>query len=450
VRTAPIVCLLGSIALFGATEVAPAADLTAKFQEFMEACVKVDQFNGSVLVAQSGETIFSKGYGLANAEHGVPNTPQTKCRIGSITKQFTAMAILILHEQGKLKLDDPVGKFVAEAPKTWEKVTIHHLLTHTSGVHSYTSDPAYAKSMTHPETVTSMIARFKDRPLDFAPGTKFSYSNSGYFLLGAIIEKASGKSYEAFLKEAIFDPLGLKDTGYDHPQTVLPHRASGYTRTEHGLENAGYLDMAQPYAAGSLYSTVENLARWDQALADGKLIGKDSYAKMFTPVKEHYAYGLDVETRSGKKEISHGGGINGFVSYNLWYPDQKVSVVVLSNVLPLNPGKVAHGLAAIALGDPYELPKERKLAKVDPKIFDAYVGRYKLGAEMQLTITREADRLMVEPTGQPKHEIFPESETEFFLKVADVRLKFVKDSSGKVTHLVVRQGTHEDKAERIK
>jgi CubicO group peptidase (beta-lactamase class C family) len=446
VRTAPVFCLL---VLFAPCRATQAADLTPKFEEFMDACVKIDHFNGSVLVAQSGETIFSKGYGLANAELGIPNTPQTKFRIGSITKQFTAMAILILNEQGKLKLDDPVGKFVAAAPKTWEKVTIHHLLTHTSGVHSYTSDPSYGKSMTHPETVKSMIARFKDRPLDFAPGTKFSYSNSGYFLLGAVIEKTAGKSYEAFLKEAIFDPLGLKDSGYDHPKTVLPHRASGYTRADAGLEHASYLDMGQPYAAGSLYSTVEDLARWDQALADGKLIGKDSYAKMFTPVKEHYAYGLNVETRSGKKEISHGGGINGFVSFNSWYPDQKVCVVVLSNVLPLNPGKVANGLAAIALGIPYDLPKEHKVAKVDPKIYDAYAGRYKLGAEMQLTISREGDRLMVQPTSQPKREVFPESETEFFLKVADVQFKFVKDGSGKVTHVVVRQGTREEKAERI-
>ena len=167
------------------------------------------------------ETLFAKGYGFANAEHEVPNTTQTKFRLGSITKQFTAMAILILQEQGKLKIEDPIGKYIDDSPKAWEDVTIHHLLTHTGGVPSYTDDPAYVKKMMMPETVKSMIARFRDKPLDFKPGEKFHYSNSGYFLLGAIIEKVSGKSYEAFLKEAIFDPLGMHDTGYDHAATLL-------------------------------------------------------------------------------------------------------------------------------------------------------------------------------------------------------------------------------------
>jgi CubicO group peptidase (beta-lactamase class C family) len=433
----------------GLAPTARAEDLTSKFETYMDASGKVDRFSGSVLVSRDGETLFSRGYGLANAEHQVPNTPQTKFRLGSITKQFTAMAILILHEQGKLQLDDPVGKYLDDAPKAWEGVTIHHLLTHTSGVPSYTSDPEYRKKMMMPETVGSMIARFKDKPLNFKPGEKFEYSNSGYFLLGAVIEKVSGEGYEAFLKKAIFDPLGMKDTGYDHPRTVLPSRASGYTRTGEGLENAEYLDMAQPYAAGSLYSTVEDLAKWDRALADGKLIGKESYATMYTPVKNDYAYGWAVTTRSGRKEVGHGGGINGFATQINRYPDQKVCVVALCNVLPSNPGRVARDLAAIVFGEPYKVPEERKVAKVDPALYDAYAGRYRLGPATELTVTREGDRLMAQPTGQPKLEILPESETEFFIKIVDAKFTFVKDDKGKVTHVVLRQGTREEKAKRI-
>jgi CubicO group peptidase (beta-lactamase class C family) len=421
---------------------------TSKFAEYMDAAVAVDHFSGSVLVAKGGETLFSGGFGLANAEHQVANTPRTKFRLGSITKQFTAMAILILRDQGKLSLDDPIGKYIDDAPKAWEGVTIHHLLTHTSGVHSYTSDPIYALKMTQPETVKSMIARFKDKPLDFKPGEKFSYSNSGYFLLGAVIEKVSGDSYEAFLKRAIFDPLDLKDTGYDHPRTVLSLRASGYERGAKGVENARYLDMMQPYAAGSLYSTVEDLSRWDRALVASKLISKDSYVRMFTPARSHYAYGWVVEEHNGRKEVSHGGGINGFATQILRYPEQEVCVVVLSNVVPSNPAKVARGLAAVALGEPYDLPAERKVAKVDPKVFDAYAGRYRLTPELVLTVTRDGDRLMAEPTGQPKHELFPESEAAFFLKVADVRVTFVKDGD-KVTHAIVRQNGRDQKAIRI-
>ena len=372
----------------GLAVTARAKDLTSKFEEYMDACVTVSHFSGAVLVSKDGETVFGKGYGFANAEHQVPNTTRTKFRLGSITKQFTSMAILILQERGKLKLEDPVGKYVDDAPTAWKGVTIHHLLTHTGGVPSYTDDPAYMKKMMMPETVKTMIARFRDKPLDFKPGEKFHYSNSGYFLLGAVIEKLAGKSYEAFLKEAIFDPLEMKDTGYDHFATLLPGRASGYSIDGDGLKNSEYLDMAQPYAAGSLYSTVEDMARWDRALGDGKLISKESYAKMYTPSKNSYAYGWMVTTVKGRKEIEHGGGINGFVTQILRYPDQKVCVVVLCNVLPNNPGRVAHDLAAITFGEAYEMPKARKVAKVDPKVYDAYAGRYQVAPKVIATVTR--------------------------------------------------------------
>ena len=415
----------------------------------MDACVQVEHFSGTVLVTREGTPVFSKGYGLANVEHQVPNTPQTKFRLGSITKQFTAMAIMILKEQGKLGLDDPIGKYFDDPPSAWGPVTIHHLLTHTSGVHSYTSDPEYGRKMAHPETVKSMIARFKDKPLDFAPGEKFAYSNSGYFLLGAIIERVSGTTYEAFLKHAIFEPLGMNDSGYDHPATVLPHRAAGYVRKGDVVENAEYLDMAQPYAAGSLYSTVVDLATWDRALSEGRLISKESLDRMFTPVKNDYAYGWSVTSRSGRKEIGHGGGINGFATNIVRFPDQNVCVVVLCNVLPVNPGRIARDLAAINFGEPYKLPRVRKVAKVDPRVYDAYVGRYELAPDRIMTITREGDRLMSQPTGQRKIEIFPESETEFFLKVNDIGLTFVKDDQGNVTHMLVHQGGRDTRAKRL-
>jgi CubicO group peptidase (beta-lactamase class C family) len=407
------------IALFaelGLALAAKAEDLTPKFDEYMNGCVKVNHFSGAVLASKGEHTLFAKGYGYANAEHEVLNTVRTKFRLGSITKQFTAMAILILAEQGKLKLDDPVGKYIDLAPKAWEGVTIHHLLTHTSGVPSYTNSPDYMKKMMMPETTASMIARFRDKPLEFKPGERFHYSNSGYFLLGAVIDKVSGKSYERFLKEAIFDPLAMANTGYDHASTVLPGRASGYVFDGDHLRNAQYLDMAQPYAAGSLYSTVDDLARWDRALRDEKLISHQSYAIMYTPIKNNYAYGWVVTTSKGRKQIEHGGGINGFASEILRYPEQKVCVVVLSNVLPQDPGRVARGLASIVFGEPYEMPRVRKVAKISGKVYDAYVGRYEMEPGIIATFSRDGDRLMIQVTNQPKFEIFPESDAVFFLR----------------------------------
>ncbi len=444
----PLVIAL--VAVLGLAARARCEELTPRFEEYMKKCVEVKHFCGTVLVSKGNDTLFARGYGFANAEHEVPNTTQTKFRLGSITKQFTAMAILILKERGKLTIEDPIGKYFDDGPKAWEKVTIHHLLTHTGGVPSYTDDLSYSMKMMMPETVKSMIARFRDKPLDFKPGERFHYSNSGYFLLGAVIEKLSGKSYEAFLKEAIFEPLGMKDTGYDHAATLLPARASGYNLNDSGLTNAAYLDMTQPYSAGSLYSTVEDLARWDRALRDGKLISKESYAKMYAPAKSNYAYGWMVTTSKGRKQIEHGGGINGFVTEILRYPDQGICAIVLCNVLPQDPAKVAHDLAAIALGDSYDLPKVRKVAKVDPKIFDAYVGRYQVGPNAIGTFSREGDRLILQITDQPKFEVFAESETTFFVKVVDAVITFVKDDKGKVTHVNIKQGARDIKAPRLK
>jgi CubicO group peptidase (beta-lactamase class C family) len=440
---------LALVTAFGIVTTVRADELTTKFDEYMNACVAVNHFNGAVLISKSGKILFSKGYGFANAEHEVPNTTRTKFRLGSITKQFTAMAVLILQERGKLKVEDPVGKYIDDAPKTWKSVTIRHLLTHTGGVPSYTDDPSYVRKMMMPETVKSMIARFRDKPLDFPPGEKFHYSNSGYFLLGAIVEKVSGKSYEAFLKEAIFDPLGMKDTGYDHHATLLPGRASGYSRRKDSLVNAEYLDMSQPYAAGSLYSTVEDLDRWNRALCEGKLISKESYAKMYTPVKNDYAYGWTVKTAKGRREIGHGGGINGFATDILRYPDQSVCVVVLCNVLPMNPGRVTRDLAAIAFGEAYEQPHVRKVANVDRKVYDAYLGRYEIDPKVVATISREGDHLQIQVTDQPELEMFPESETSFFLKVVDATITFAKDDKGKVSHIVIHQGGHDIKAKRL-
>ncbi|HUY32117.1 MAG TPA: serine hydrolase [Pirellulales bacterium] len=424
-------------------------DPKAKLEEYMAACVEADRFNGSVLVAKDDAVLVSEGYGWSNVELRVPNTAQTRFRLGSITKQFTAMAVMILQEQGKLNLDDPVGKHVDDAPEAWNDVKIHHLLSHTSGIPSFTSFPDYPKKWMLPQTLPEMIARFKDKPLEFEPGEKFAYSNSGYLLLGAIIEKAAGMSYEMFLKQSVFDPLAMRDSGYDHHETILQHRAAGYTREGEQLANAAYIDMSQPHAAGALYSTVDDLLRWDRALTAGKLITAESMAKMFTPVRDNYAYGWSVQTRDGKTATSHAGGINGFSTQILRIPELKLCVVVLSNVESHSPGRIAQDLAAIVLGEPYKLPKTRRVAKVDPQVYDDYVGEYAFNPAFVLTCTREGERLMIQLTGQPKFEVFPESETEFFLKVVDAQLTFARDKDDQVTHVVLHQGGRDQEAKRL-
>src|SRR5580698_9862694 len=241
-------------------------------EQVVQSYVDSKQFMGAALVARDGKVLLSKGYGFANLEWGVANSPASKFRLGSITKQFTAACILLLEERGKLKVDDPVKKYMTDAPAAWDKVTIFNLLTHTSGIPSFTGFPDYSSTEAVPTTPEKLVARFRDKPLEFQPGEKWNYSNSGYVLLGYLIEKISGESYEKFVQENIFTPLGMKDSGYDSNSTIIPHRASGYSLGPNGPVNAGYINMTVPLSAGGLYSTTDDLLRWEQGLFSGKLL----------------------------------------------------------------------------------------------------------------------------------------------------------------------------------
>jgi D-alanyl-D-alanine carboxypeptidase len=427
--------------------------VNAKIDDYMQAQMRASAFSGTILVARNGTPLVSKGYGFANAEWQIANSPDTKFRLGSITKQFTSMLIMRLQEQGKLTVQDPICTHLSPCPDAWKPITIHHLLTHTSGIPSYTDSPDYLKAMMVPKTTEDMVAGFRGLPLEFEPGSRFKYDNSGYFLLGQIVEKTSGKTYEDALKRDILDPLGMKDTGYDHHATILPRRASGYGRNGATTINAPYLDMVQPYAAGALYSTVQDLLIWDQALYTDRLLPAAARTAMFTPFKDGYAYGWSIRPASpatfGRTLIEHGGGINGFSTMIVRVPDEHVTSIVLSNFQTAPANRIAHDLLAILFGDAYTLPVEHKIATVDPAIYDAYVGRYAIAPAFILTVTREGNRLMMQATGQQKIQVFPESDTQFFLSVVDAQITFVKDASGKVVALVLHQNGRDQRAQRV-
>lgn len=343
----------------GAASLDPAA-LAARVDELVEAHARVNAFSGTVLLAKKGKPLVAKGYGFANIEWQIPNTLDTKFRIGSVTKQFTSMLVMQLREQGKVKLEDSVCVFVAPCPETWKPVTIHHLLTHTSGIPSYTSLAAWRATNMVPKTTEQMVSIFRDLPLEWVPGEKFGYNNSGYFLLGVIIEKVTGKKYEQALNEMILTPLGLKNTGYDWPGTILPQRAAGYEGRGANIRNTAAIDMQQPYSAGSLYSTVTDLLKWEQSLYTATLLPDAARQIMWTPFKNNYAYGWSIAEPSpatfGHKRIAHSGGINGFSSMLIRVPDDNVTVIVLSNNSAGNAGSVARDLLAVYYGQPYTTP----------------------------------------------------------------------------------------------
>jgi CubicO group peptidase (beta-lactamase class C family) len=417
-----------------------AQDNVSRMEQVVHSYLDEKKFMGSVLVARDGVVLLSKGYGSANLEWEVPNSPTTKFRLGSITKQFTAACILLLEEHGKLKVEDSVKKYMTDAPAAWDKVTIFNLLTHTSGIPSFTAFPEYASTEAIATTPEKLVARFREKPLEFQPGERWNYSNSGYVLLGYLIEKISQQSYSQFVQENIFNPLGMKDSGYDSNSAIILHRASGYSPGEKGVTNTGCIDMSIPFSAGGLYSTTEDLLRWEHGLMGGKLLSPTSLQKMTTPFKNDYAFGLAVRTANGHKLIEHGGGIEGFNTDIAYYPEDKLTIVVLANLNGDAPQAIGGKLAAVAHGENVVLPSERKEITVPPVILAKYVGTYQLMPNFDIVMTLEGGQLMTQATGQGKFPLFAESETKFFLKVVDAEVEFFSNEKGDVTHLILHQG----------
>lgn len=426
----------------------PQSDPVVRMEQIIQSYVADHKFMGSVLVARDGKTLLDKGYGFANLEWQIPNAPTTKFRLGSITKQFTAASILLLEERGKLKTDDLVKKYMPDAPAAWDKVTIFHLLTHTSGIPSFTGFPDFPTRQLQAMTPQQLVDWFRDKPLEFEPGTKWNYSNSGYVLLGYLIEKISGQSYADFVQQNIFTPLGMKDSGYDSNSAIIEHRAAGYAPGKNGPENAGYVNMTVPLSAGALYSTTEDLLRWEQGLFGGKLLTPASLAKMTTPFKENYAFGLGVSTEGGHKVIAHNGGIQGFNTSLAYYPDDKLVVAVLGNLNGGAPDQIANSLGKVAIGEKVILPTERKEITLPPQSLQKYVGNYELafpGQSVPFVITLEDGKLLAQLGKQPKFPIFAESETLFFYKVVDAQLEFTRNDKGEIIGLVLHQNGHDTK-----
>jgi CubicO group peptidase (beta-lactamase class C family) len=370
-----LILIISLLILFVSQDFSYANTKPTKIDELMTLYHQYGQFNGTVLVAERGKIIYKKGFGYANMEWEIPNDPGTKFRLGSITKQFTSMLIMQLVEKGKIKLDDKLFDYLPYYRKdTGEKVSIHHLLTHTSGIPSYTGLPNFFQDISRdPYPVEEFIKKYCSGDLEFEPGSKYKYNNSGYFLLGAIIEQVAGKTYEKALQENILDPLNMKNTGYDHHEPILLKRAAGYEKNYDDFVNAAYLDMSLPYAAGALYSTVEDLFLWDQALYTEKLLSNKYKQIMFTPFLSNYAYGWGVRKTAleGNNDslttISHGGGINGFNTLIVRLIDDRHLIILLNNSGGTNLSEMSQGITNILYDKPYKLPK-KSLAEMVYKI----------------------------------------------------------------------------------
>jgi len=353
-----ILCALISVASsFGQMD---RVRLFEKEDGYIRSEVTTHFFRGAVLVGIDGQIVFEKAYGLGDEEWGANNTVHTKFRIASLTKQFTAACILLLQERGRLNVHDPVSRYLSDLPAAWRAITIHQLLTHTSGIPNNTSSPDGATRDRIGATPRQLIGPVTDRPLDFPPGTNWNYSNTGYVLLGMIVEKVSGQSYADFLKINIFEPLEMTNSGYDTAREILKERASGYEVIDGHIANADFIDMTVPFSAGGIYSTVEDMFRWNEALTEnGKLLAPDSLKQMFTEYPEathegqHYGYGVVISRlKFGRLLYYHGGGVEGFSSSIQRYPNDRVCIVILSNFDSYKPWELGDHIASDLFSQP--------------------------------------------------------------------------------------------------
>jgi CubicO group peptidase (beta-lactamase class C family) len=427
---------------------APQSQREGRIAEYMEARARVTGFSGAMLVAREGQVVFRRAFGDANRELAVPNSPETKFRIGSVSKQFTAAAVLLLAQRGSLELTDPIHKHLPDWPAAWTKVSIHHLLSHTAALPRLTTRAMIdvsGLSATTPipfRSVRDLFAPGEElQRLESEPGERWSYSNVGYIVLGMLVAKVSGQSFCDFVFQNIFRPLEMSESGCEDRSVIIKNRAGGYNRIEGVLINAPYVDVGFTGGAGAFYSTVDDLLRWERALNANTLLDPASTAKLFTPFKNEYGYGWWIQTRFNRRVEWHGGNAPGLVSQITRYPTDHLFIAILSNAWSdadrSQVRAMSNELAALMLGEPYELPRMREQRALAPAAYDAYVGEYR-GRDV-FAIAREDDRLVVQvPPGNTVFEIVPESETQWFWKDREYYLTFDRNAAGEVTGVSIR------------
>lgn len=416
--------------------------MAAQIEDSIGGHYKADRPGATVIVTKDGATVFRKAYGMADVAKRQAMDAAMSLRLGSITKQFTAVGILMLAEQGKLSVTDEITRFLPDYPTQGKKITIEHLLTHTSGIQSFTGRRGYMATIAQDVSVEQMIDRFKNDPMQFEPGSRYAYNNSGYFLLGAIIEKVSGQPYAKFLEQRIFVPLAMDQTAYEGHERGKGAHAVGHSKALSSFGPSAPISMTQPYAAGSLVSSVDDLARWEAAVAGGKLLKAASWKQAFTPYKlstgaiTGYGYGWHIGKLNGSVRISHGGSINGFSAYALRLPEKKLFVAVLSNTDSglANPEFIAMKAAAVAMGQPFP---ERKPITVAQDMLKKYVGMYKIDDKSTRTIRHEDGKLSMQRTGRGRSPLMAYKENGFFLPDSLATIEFVLNAKGDVTSLAM-------------
>jgi len=403
-----------------------------QINEYLELYTNLWAFSGSIAAIKNGNVIFKKAYGYANIEHKVKNTIESKYRIWSITKQFTAAAILILEERGLLKVEDSIKKHFPNWSELNSEITIHHLLTHTSGIFNYsTIDKSKENFQRVHHEKSDLIKMFISRPLDFEPGTQWSYSNTGYYILGMLIEELSGFSYSQFLNKNIFLPLGMLNTGVDDDKKIVENKASGYYLNGNDLIHCNHVNMNLILSSGGMYSTVEDLILWDQALSNNKLLSKKSIEKMNTQYKNNYGYGIFINMHGNKRVVQHSGSCEGFLSEIHRYIDNDFAVVVLSNYGFTAVNKICKDITAIAFKEKCEIPEKPPVFPLSSEILKSYLGLYEEG-DFSLELKQEREDIYIIINDEYILPVYPTSENILQHMWIDEQYTLTKDDNGEL------------------
>lgn len=440
---------LSSLAIIASVPAAQAQD-TARMAELIDAEAQSGTFMGAVLVARGDEKLLDRAWGLADAEWQIANTPQGKFRIGSVTKQFTAVSILLLAEEGKIDLDAPVSIYLEDAPEAWNGVTVRNLMRHTSGIPNVTTLDDFGRQSLLPTKQEELIAMFRDLPLEFEPGSKFAYSNSGYVLLSRIVETVGGMGLGEFYRTRLFEPLGMDSTALDDSSAIVPMRVEGYSPSGDGATyvNADYVDMGIPTGAGALYSTTDDLLKWQRGLFGGKVLSTESLATYVSPhdyeafFGDAYAHGVLVDREGDDVYYWHGGGIQGFNAWLSYDPAREVTVAVLANLNGGAAAKLGQDLMTIVRGGEVTLANERQTIAM-PEDLAQFEGVYALSPDFKITVFEQDGKLMTQATDQGSAEIFAEAEDRFFLTAIDAQIAFTRGDDGEVTGLTLFQNGRE-------
>jgi len=442
-------CLLGvGAALHVRVALADPVDMV-RMERAIDLRVASGDFMGTILVARDGQVLLNNAYGLSNVALKIASYPEVRFPLGSVTKQFTAAAILLLEERGKLSINDPIKKYLPDAPAAWDEITLFHLLTQASGIPNSMGLPRQDPKNERHFTPEQLVERLRDLPLEFRPGTSCNYSNSGYVLLGYLIEKISGKSYERFLREQLFAPLNMWNTKYEPSLAKISHRARGYTRTPEGPVAARDSDLSVAFSAAGLYSTSGDLLKWVQGLYGGKVLKPASLQKMTTPHINHCAFGIDVESApNGGQIYSQSGAIEGFETRVVYVPAEKLVVIVLANLSGGAADDLVLDLRRVAEGDVDRLVSDRVPVSLSPQALERLTGHYWSEDGSLITVLRKDDHLQAEGTGQTL-DLYPQSVRQFFAKTQNVEVTFTDDDEGRIESLLFRLGDHPLHAARI-